>query len=143
MDVFIGVGSNLGKRRENIEKACAYLESHPRITIEKVSSLIETEPYKAPPQPCFLNGVIKASTDMEPRQLLEFLQGIENMLGRVRGIANGPRTIDLDILLYGDKVIDEPGLKIPHPCMFEREFVMRPLLEIEPGITAKFKAHKT
>jgi 2-amino-4-hydroxy-6-hydroxymethyldihydropteridine diphosphokinase len=81
-----------------------------------------------------LNGVVKIKTNLPPQKLLFILQDIENKLGRVRLMKNGPRTIDLDIILNGDRVVKEPDLLIPHPRMFEREFVLKPLLEIEPGI---------
>lgn len=139
MDVFIGVGSNLGKRSQNIEKAIDSLKKNPAIVVEKTSSIIETEPVGGMPQPKFLNGVVKINTEVPIRELLSVLQDIENELGRKRIQKNGPRVIDLDILLYGDKVIDELDLKVPHPKMLEREFVMRPLLEIEPQILSKVK----
>lgn len=139
MDVFIGVGSNLGDKSHNIERAIDYLQNNPAITVLKTSTIIETQPVGGPPQPKFLNGVIKIETSILPRELLFVLQDIENRLGRERREKNGPRVIDLDILLYGDKVIDEPDLKIPHPYMFERDFVMKPLLEIEPDILKKVR----
>jgi 2-amino-4-hydroxy-6-hydroxymethyldihydropteridine diphosphokinase len=131
MDVFIGIGSNLGNRLDNIEKAIERLKSVPDIEVEKVSSIIETNPQGGPPQPKYLNGAIKINTELSARGLLKVLQEIENQLGRKRLVKNGPRTIDLDILLYGDKKIDESDLKIPHPHMLKREFVMKPLFEIQ------------
>jgi 2-amino-4-hydroxy-6-hydroxymethyldihydropteridine diphosphokinase len=133
-EVFIGVGSNLGDRKRNIKKAIKLLESNKRIKIEKISSLIETEPQGGPPQGKYLNGVIKIKTDLTADDLLCFLQEIEKKLKRIRLVKNGPRTIDLDILLYGEEKIDQENLKIPHPRMFEREFVLKPLFEIEPKI---------
>ncbi len=133
-EVFIGVGSNLGDRHENILSAIEFLKRHRKVTVEKISSFIETEPVGGPPQGKFLNGVIKIKTSLSPMELLKFLQDIEKRLGRERKIKWGPRTIDLDILLYDDKVIDSPDLKIPHPQMFKREFVLKPLFEIEPNI---------
>jgi len=131
---YIGLGSNLGDRLANINKAIEYLRENQDIAVEEVSSIIETEPQGGPPQGKFLNAVVKIRTALKPKELLRVLQGIEEKLGRVRNIKNGPRTIDLDILLYGDEKIDEPDLKIPHPRMRERSFVLRPLLEIEPNI---------
>lgn len=130
MDVFIGIGSNLGDRYNNIESAINHLKSVPDVEVKKISSLIETEPQGGPPQPRYLNGVIKLKTSLSARKLLEVLQKIEHSLGRMRREKNGPRTIDLDILLYGGETIDEPDLKIPHPRMKKREFVMKPLMEI-------------
>ena len=133
---FIGVGSNLGERLNNIDRAVKHLQSYDGIYIEKVSSIIETEPESGPSQPHYLNGVIKIKTSLTPRQLLHTLQVVEAALGRKRTVKNGPRTIDLDILLYGDKIVKEKDLTIPHPRMFKRDFVMKPLLEVEPRITA-------
>ncbi|MFA5008747.1 MAG: 2-amino-4-hydroxy-6-hydroxymethyldihydropteridine diphosphokinase [Candidatus Omnitrophota bacterium] len=140
MYVFISIGANLGNRQENFSKAVGFLENTPKVKIEKISSIIETKPIGGPPQPDYLNAVIKIKTTLSAKKILKVLQDIENKLGRIRIVKNGPRTIDLDILLYGNKLINEPGLKVPHPRMFEREFVMRPLLEIEPDI-AKRIAH--
>jgi len=128
--VFIGIGSNLGDRLANINNAINYLRSDKGIIVEKISSFIETAPVGAP-GPEYLNGVIKITTDLPPKTLLIVLQNIEKKLGRYRPFKNAPRTIDLDILLYGGEVIDEPDLKIPHPRMYEREFVLKPLREIE------------
>jgi len=134
VDVFIGIGSNLGNREENIRKAIDFLKENTNIKVEKTSSIIETEPVGGPHQPKYLNGVIKIRTDYSAKDLLKILQDIENKLGRSRITKFGPRTMDLDILLYGNQVIDEPDIKIPHPRMFERDFVVKPLLEIEPNI---------
>ena len=134
-EVFIGVGSNLGDREGTIKKAVSFLADNPLIDVEKISSLIETEPIGVPPQPTYLNGVIKLRTYLSPVKLLCILQSLELTLGRTRMIKNGPRTIDLDILLYGNEMIDTPLLKIPHPRMREREFVLKPLAEIAPEIT--------
>jgi 2-amino-4-hydroxy-6-hydroxymethyldihydropteridine diphosphokinase len=127
---YIAFGSNLGDRNENIQAALRLLGAHPGIKIIKISSIIETMPQGGPPQPEFLNGVTKLETSLSARKLLEVLQKIETDLGRRRQIPNGPRTIDLDIILYGDKVINEPDLIIPHPRWRDRDFVVRPLREI-------------
>ena len=132
--VFIGVGSNLGDRIDYINRAIDDLRNVPGIAIEKVSSIIETEPYDAPGQGKYLNAVLKINTDLGAFELLRKLQDIEKDLGRMRSFRNAPRTIDLDILLYDEKKIDEPGLTVPHSRMFERAFVIRPLLEIEPEL---------
>lgn len=103
------------------------------IILEKISSIIETDPVGGPPgQGKFLNAVVKIHTDLSPHALLACLQSIELGLGRVRKEHHGPRTIDLDILFYDDVVIQTPELTIPHPLMHEREFVMNPLNEIAP-----------
>lgn len=131
---FIGVGSNLGNRSENIKNAIDCLRKTKDVVVEKVSSIIETDPAGGVPQPRYLNGAIKLKVALSPLELLVVCQDIENKLGRQRLIESGPRTIDLDILLYGNEFMDEPGLKIPHPRMCEREFVLKPLFEIEPDM---------
>ncbi len=132
--VFIGLGSNLGDRQDYINKAINCLKEISNTTVEKVSSIIETEPQDAAGQGKYLNAVIKLETNLAALDLLKELQGIENSLGRIRSFKNAPRRIDLDILLYGEEVIDESRLKVPHPRMFERRFVIEPLLEIEPKL---------
>lgn len=130
-EVFIGIGSNLGNRKENIERAIGFLEKIEGVKVEKISSIIETEPEGGPPQPMYLNGVIKIKTTLSPQNLLSSLQEIERKLGRVRKERFGPRTIDLDILLYGDRIVNEPNLQIPHPKMWSRNFVLIPLSEVK------------
>ena len=138
--VFIGIGSNLGNRSDYISKAIDCLRGIPNIIVDKVSSIIETKPQDAIGQKDYLNAVIKLKTDLTALGLLKELKRIEDNLGRVRSFKNAPRTIDLDILLYGEEAIDEPNLKIPHPRMFERKFVIEPLLEIwEKGNSSLFK----
>ena len=132
--VFIGLGSNLGDRQDYINKAINCLKEISNTTVEKVSSIIETEPQDAAGQGKYLNAVIKLETNLAALDLLKELQGIENSLGRIRSFKNASRRIDLDILLYGEEVIDESRLKVPHPRMFERRFVIEPLLEIEPKL---------
>lgn len=131
--VFLGVGSNLGSRLKNITNAIDCLKNTAGIAVDKVSTFFETEPVGAV-GPNYLNGVIKIRTGLSANHLLEKLQNIEKSLGRTRSFKNAPRIIDLDILLYNNCMINEPELRIPHPRMFERDFVMKPLLEIEPGI---------
>jgi 2-amino-4-hydroxy-6-hydroxymethyldihydropteridine diphosphokinase len=104
----------------------------------KRSTIIETDPVGGPPQDKFLNAVVKIETKLSPDELLSTCQVIERQLGRVRNVLNGPRTIDLDIILYDRLTIDTPQLKIPHPRMFERTFVLEPLKEIEPGLVEEF-----
>ncbi len=130
---YIGLGSNLGDRAGNIGQAIGLLQTN-GIKVLKTSAVIETAPVGGPPQNKFLNAVVKVETRLSPVELLEHCQFVEQKLGRVRGVPNGPRTIDLDILLYDHSVIDTPQLQIPHPRMFERAFVLEPLKEIEPGL---------
>ena len=130
---FLGLGSNLGRREENIKLALQHLKKNKQIRIQKVSSVIETEPLlpkEAKPQGKFLNAAVKIKTDLSPQDLLTVLKEIEKKMGRKTAPRFSPRVIDLDILLYGDKQIEEENLKIPHPRMFEREFAMKPLKEI-------------
>jgi len=130
---YIGLGSNLGDREGNLRDAIELMDAEPSITVRRVSSFIDTQPVGGPPQGSYLNAVAEVETALEPRELLDALQRIERSLGRVRTVRWGPRTIDLDIVLLGDAVVDEPGLEIPHPRMHEREFVLRPLCELAPG----------
>lgn len=134
--VYLGLGSNLGDREANIHKALEMLNAR-GVKILKLSSIIETDPVGGPPQGRFFNAAARGETSLKPHDLLKICHSIEADLGRVRTIENGPRTIDVDILLYGDLKIITPELTIPHPRMFEREFVMRPLKEIMPELTVK------
>jgi len=127
--VFIAIGSNLGEREKNILDAINYLIEE-GIDVKKISSIIETEPYGVEEQPKFLNCVVECFTTFSPKELLALLLDIERRLGRVRTLRWGPRTIDLDIIFYDDLVIDQPDLKIPHPDMQNRFFVLKPLSEI-------------
>ncbi len=136
-EVYIGFGSNLGNRQNNINTALEILGNLNGVEVVKISSIIETEPVGGPKQDKFLNGVVKIKTSFSPEELLENLQAIENQLGRKRKVQFGPRTIDLDILLYGDKIIRSKELEIPHPRILEREFVMGPLKEIAPEVVEK------
>jgi 2-amino-4-hydroxy-6-hydroxymethyldihydropteridine diphosphokinase len=132
---YIGLGSNLGDRAATIRKALDRLAARPRIELLAVSSLRETDPVGFEDQPRFLNGAAALRTELGPRDLLDRMLEIERGLGRVReGARYGPRTIDLDLLLYGDAVVDEPGLEIPHPRLAERVFVLEPLVELNPNL---------
>lgn len=133
---YIALGSNSGERTKNINSAVNHLNQDPAIKILKVSSLIETVPEdQSSPQPKFINGVAKIKTRYSAQELLKRLQETESKLGRPAPHSkNSPRTIDLDILLYGDLKVDEENLKIPHPRMWKREFVTGPLKEIAPDI---------
>lgn len=134
---YIGLGSNLGDRACYIKSAVAALREK-GASVLKQSTIIETNPAGGPPQNKFLNAVVKISTGLSPLELFSLCQSIEKDLGRVRGVVNGPRTVDLDILLYDRLVIDTPQLKIPHPRMFTRAFVLEPLKEIEPRLLEEF-----
>ena len=126
---YIGLGSNLGDREGTIRRAVELLGA------ARVSTLIETEPWGYADQPRFLNAVAELETDEPPRALLARLLEIERELGRTReGPRYGPRTIDLDLLLYGDDRLDEPGLGLPHPRLHERAFVLEPLAELAPEL---------
>jgi 2-amino-4-hydroxy-6-hydroxymethyldihydropteridine diphosphokinase len=131
---YIGLGSNLGRRRSMLRQALQQMERR-GIAIESHSSLWESEPVDAPGTPWFLNMAVGAGCEMEPSALLECLLSIEVEMGRVRGEVNAPRTLDLDLLLFGDRLLDEPQLIVPHPRMWERRFVLAPLAEIAPGLT--------
>jgi 2-amino-4-hydroxy-6-hydroxymethyldihydropteridine diphosphokinase len=105
-----------------------------RVAVIRVSELRETDPVGIVDQPRFLNGAVALETALAPRELLETLLRIERELGRVRGERWGPRTIDLDLLLYGDEVVDEPGLTVPHPRLHERRFALEPIAELDPTV---------
>ncbi len=133
----IGLGSNLGDRRANLDEALRLLGEEASVRVVRVSSYHETEPVGGPPgQGRYLNGATVVETGLGARKLLEVLLGIEARLGRERKVHHGPRTVDLDLLLYGQEVIDDrkgiPGLVVPHPRMHERLFVLRPLSEVAP-----------
>jgi 2-amino-4-hydroxy-6-hydroxymethyldihydropteridine diphosphokinase len=129
---YVGLGANLGDREGTIGRAVGLLDATAGIRVRRVSTLRETEPWGPIEQPPFLNGVAALETDLEPRELLDVLLDIEQRLGRVRGERYGPRTIDLDLLLYGEVVVDEPGLAVPHPRLHERRFALEPLAELAP-----------
>ena len=129
--VYLGLGSNIGDRQENLDKALNFLSQ--RLRMGKISSVYDTEPVGNTEQPRFLNLVCQAYTRLEPAGLLSLAKGIESKLGRT-GKSNAPRTIDIDILLYDEQVIETPELVIPHPKMTERAFVLVPLDEIAPDL---------
>jgi len=131
--VYIGLGSNLGDRAENLRKARERIEAS-GVRIRRGSSLYETEPREMLDQPLFLNQAIEAETTLFPRQLLARLLRIEREMGRVRATPKGPRIIDLDILLFGNAVVHAAGLEIPHPRLSERRFVLEPLAELDPDL---------
>jgi 2-amino-4-hydroxy-6-hydroxymethyldihydropteridine diphosphokinase len=124
---YVGLGANLGDREATIRAA---LEALPGVVA--VSSLRETDPVGVTDQPQYLNGVAALETGLSPRELLDALLAVERELGRERRERWGPRTIDLDLLLYGEETIDEPGLTVPHPRLHERRFALEPLSELAP-----------
>jgi 2-amino-4-hydroxy-6-hydroxymethyldihydropteridine diphosphokinase len=134
--VFVGLGSNLGDREVMLRRAVEAVSGLPETEVSRVSTLRDNEPVGILDQPRFLNGVVEIETELSPRELLEGLLAIERSLGRVRsGVPpGGPRTIDLDLLLYGDVRIAEPGLEVPHPRLHERRFVLEPLAELDPAL---------
>ena len=132
----MGVGANVGRPRETIAAALALLDQESGVELVAVSTLRETDPVGYEEQPRFLNGVVELVTELSPRELLGRLLAIETRLGRVRGQGPrfGPRTIDLDLLLYGEETVDEPGLTLPHPRLHERRFALEPLAELDPAL---------
>ena len=129
---YLGLGSNLGDRQANLDRALAFLSQ--RLRAEKVSSVYDSEPVGNVEQPRFLNLVCQVNTNLPPVALLALVKGIETKLGRWGGASDAPRTIDIDILLYGDQVVKTPELVIPHPRMTKRAFVLVPLAEIAPDV---------
>jgi 2-amino-4-hydroxy-6-hydroxymethyldihydropteridine diphosphokinase len=133
--VYVGLGANLGDRERTLCAAADALAAEEGIEIVSVSTLRETEPVGVGEQPRFLNGAAELETTLTARELLDRLLVVEQRFGRVRIPGeHGPRTLDLDLLLYGDEVIDEPGLTVPHPRLHERRFVLEPLAELAPGL---------
>ena len=130
---FVGLGANLGEPRKQLCSAIEALARMERTRVIAVSSFYASAPQGLVDQPDFLNAVARLDTALAPHALLAGLLAIEHASGRQRSVPNAPRTLDLDVLLYGDQVIDEPGLRVPHPRMHERAFVLAPLAEIAPG----------
>jgi 2-amino-4-hydroxy-6-hydroxymethyldihydropteridine diphosphokinase len=129
---YLGLGSNLGDRQANLDQALEFLGQ--RLRLKKVSSIYDSEPVGNIEQPRFLNLVCEVVTNLPPKGLLALAKGIENKLGRIGGRSGAPRTIDIDILLYGNEVMNSPELTIPHPRMTKRAFVLVPLVEIAPDV---------
>ncbi|HEY2354450.1 MAG TPA: 2-amino-4-hydroxy-6-hydroxymethyldihydropteridine diphosphokinase [Gaiellaceae bacterium] len=138
MRAYIGLGANLGNRQATIRAALEALAEEDGIEVVAVSTLRETEPVGVGPQPLFVNGVAELETTFSARELLDLLLATEQRFGRVRVAGeHAPRTLDLDLLLFGDERIAEPGLTVPHPRLHERAFVLEPLAELDakvPGI---------
>jgi 2-amino-4-hydroxy-6-hydroxymethyldihydropteridine diphosphokinase len=129
---FLGLGSNLGDRLTNLQVAVDALLDEPGLRVTGSSRVWETTPVGGPPQPDYLNAVLRIETDLSARDLLAVAHRVEARLGRVRTERWGARTIDVDILLYDDERIDEPDLVVPHPRLVQRAFVILPLLELDP-----------
>ena len=133
-DAYLGLGSNLGDREAMLRAAIAALDATPGVRVTAVSSLYETPPWGPVPQGPYLNACVALDTTLSPRELLRLCLAIERDHGRERAVRWGPRTLDIDLLLYGDETIDEEGLMVPHPRMTERAFVLVPLAEIAPEL---------
>jgi 2-amino-4-hydroxy-6-hydroxymethyldihydropteridine diphosphokinase len=132
---YVGLGGNLGDREGALRRALDLLAAEPGVEVLRVSTFRETEPVDFVDQPRFLNAAAELETDLGAPELLARLLGVERRLGRVRtGPRFGPRTIDLDLLLYGDETIREPGLRVPHPRLHERRFALEPLAELDPEL---------
>jgi 2-amino-4-hydroxy-6-hydroxymethyldihydropteridine diphosphokinase len=132
---YVGLGANLGDREAMLRSALEQLGAEPGIDVMAVSKLRDTDPVGITDQPRFLNAAAAVETDLTARELLDRLLGIERRLGRTREAPRfGPRTIDLDLLLYGDEQIDDPGLEVPHPRLHERLFALEPLADLDPDL---------
>lgn len=131
---YVALGSNLDGPRAQVERGFAALAALPETVLLARSRLFRTRPWGIPDQPDFVNGVARLETGLPPRVLLDALLAIEMRTGRVRGVRNGPRTLDLDLLLYDDHALREPGLDVPHPHLHERAFVLLPLNDLAPDL---------
>lgn len=132
---YVGLGSNLGDKEANIKKALEMLNTSPGVRVKRAASLYRTAPVGYTGQDWFLNTVAEVETSLSPHELLSLLLAVEERLGRVRTVRWGPRTVDLDLLLFGGEEINTPDLVVPHPRMGERAFVMVPLAELAPELT--------
>jgi 2-amino-4-hydroxy-6-hydroxymethyldihydropteridine diphosphokinase len=132
---YIGLGANLGEREEALRRAVELLDSERGVDVIAVSRFRETDPVGVVDQPRFVNGAVAVETTLGPGELLDALLRIEQTLGRVRdGTRWGPRTVDLDLLVFADEVVDLPGLRVPHPRLHERRFALEPLAELAPEL---------
>jgi len=131
---YIGLGANLGPREVTLLRAVDLLAAADGVEVVAVSQLRETEPVGVVDQPPFLNGAVAIETSLAARELLDVLLETERELGRVRGERWGPRTVDLDLLVYGEETLDEPGLRVPHPRLAERRFALEPLADLDPAL---------
>ena len=131
---YVGLGANLGPREVTLLRAVGMLAAADGVEVVAVSQLRETDPVGVVDQPSFLNGAVAIDTTLAPRALLDVLLETERALGRVRAERWGPRMIDLDLLVYGDQIVDEPGLAVPHPRLAERRFALEPLADLDPAL---------
>jgi 2-amino-4-hydroxy-6-hydroxymethyldihydropteridine diphosphokinase len=131
---YVGIGANLGPREETLRRAVELVGGADGVEVVAVSELRETDPVGVVDQPPFLNGAVSVETTRSPRALLDLLLEIERSLGRVRAERWGPRVVDLDLLVYGNGVVDEPGLRVPHPRLHERRFALEPLKDLNPEL---------
>jgi 2-amino-4-hydroxy-6-hydroxymethyldihydropteridine diphosphokinase len=131
---YVGLGANIGPREVTLLRAVDMLGAADGVDVVAVSQLRETEPVGVVDQPRFLNGAVRVETTLPPRALLDLLLEIERTLARVRDERWGPRTVDLDLLVYGRETVDEPGLRVPHPRLQERAFALEPLAELDPEL---------
>jgi 2-amino-4-hydroxy-6-hydroxymethyldihydropteridine diphosphokinase len=131
---YVGLGANLGPRQVTLLRAVDLLAAADGVEVVAVSQLRETEPVGVVEQPPFLNGAVAIETSLTARELLDVLLETERELGRVRGERWGPRTVDLDLLVYGAETVDQPGLRVPHPQLAERRFALEPLVELDPAL---------
>jgi len=138
---YLGLGANLGDRLANLQRAVDLLAEVSGLRVARSSRVYETEPVGGPEQPEYLNAVVEVETDLAPHDLLEACLSVETRMGRVRAEPWGPRTIDVDVLTYGDETIDEPDLVVPHPRMHERGFVLAPLAELtaDPSLPGELR----
>jgi len=134
MGIYLGLGSNVGDREAQLRFAVTALQDHD-VRVWKSASLYWTQPREMEDQPWFLNTVVEVRTLLEPEALIQVCLNAEKTAGRVRSLRNGPRPLDIDLLLYGDRIIDSPGLTIPHPRYRQRRFVLAPLAEIAPDLS--------
>ena len=133
-EAYVSIGTNLGDRAAHLDFALRSLAAVPDTRIVALSPVFETDPVGPPPQGAYLNAVVRVETALAPRALLDALLAIERAAGRERGARNAARTLDLDLLLYGDRIVDEPGLIVPHPRLAERAFILEPLAALAPGL---------
>lgn len=133
--VIVALGSNLGDTAENLDRAIALIRAWPQFEVTAVASYMRSAPMYVTDQPEFLNTVLMGRARCSPEELLTFLKSVEEAVGREKTFRNGPRVIDLDIIYFGDLVLDGPSLTIPHPRRLERDFVLVPLAELAPGLS--------
>jgi 2-amino-4-hydroxy-6-hydroxymethyldihydropteridine diphosphokinase len=131
---YVSIGTNLGDRAAQLDFAVRSLDELPTTRVAALSPIFETDPVGPPPQGTYLNAVVRLATALAPRALLDALLAIERAAGRERGARNAARSLDLDLLLYGDCIVEEPGLSVPHPRLAERAFILEPLAALVPNL---------